>query len=125
MLLSFDIYSNDQIIDLPVAIDETGAMSIINQSTYNQPQKSSCISTVQSSEASSPTSVVQSTAVSEARGYPTVRECPPSTALSVIESALTEDMLEGYRAAYEAGTDLNDSMYHSCKPYTEQADQPV
>ena len=39
MLLSLDIYSNDQIIDLPIAIDETGNMNTLKlDSTTIQPQ---------------------------------------------------------------------------------------
>ncbi|MCG8044800.1 MAG: hypothetical protein N0E48_03810, partial [Candidatus Thiodiazotropha endolucinida] len=123
MLVSLDIYSNEHIIDLPVAIDGTGAMSIINLDSNYHLQESTCSAeTTFQSPVSRADSIVQPTEVSDVSSCPTVRECPPSTALSVIESALT-DMLVRFQDAYEAGIDLNDSMFYSWKSYTSKAHQ--
>ena len=57
-----------------------------------------------------------------------VKECQPSTAIAVIESALTEQMLKKYQVAYENGTDLDlleDSMYQTWKSYMKQTRQNV
>ena len=109
MLLSLDIYSTDQVIDLPIAIDETGAMNILSLDGYNQPHESSCNPTYLSPEVSSPSSACQSTSANMTS---------VTTAEPCNRSDLTEETLERYRKAYDSGVELDDSMYYSWKYYT-------
>ena len=138
MCVSFDIYSEDQVIDLPLAIDETGAMCIINMDKQLQGPSSITVDS-QPTEASvavsasfaQPTEVsvadsasfAQPSEASLTSSSPTVQECPPSVALSIIEAALTDDILRKFRIACEDGEELNDSMFQTWKTYKNKLGQ--
>ena len=49
-----------------------------------------------------PAYVAESAQASELSTSSSVKECTPLTAISVVESALTDEMLRKYRVAYKA-----------------------
>ena len=58
------------------------------------------------------------------RGTSTNQECTPAVCLDVVESALTNETLLRYSAAYAANVELDDAMFKTWKMY-KQASQPL
>ena len=111
VLFSIDIQGSDQVVDLPVSLDENGMLKLLEEQLDPQPGTDSCSELLVSESAVSSNTENQSSSLSE---------CDAALALSVVESAITDEKKQLYQHAYDSGNSLDDSMYVTWKLYKSQ-----
>ncbi|XP_053395820.1 uncharacterized protein LOC128555976 [Mercenaria mercenaria] len=100
--IDIDVHEMDQVVDLPVCLDENGMIKVLEEQLGPQqgpdqsPQPSASKPECNSSTLPDQTS--------------NLRECDAAFALSVVESAITDEKINLYNNTYQSGSTLNDSI---------------
>jgi hypothetical protein len=111
VLYSFDIHGSNQVVDLPVSLDESGMLMLLEEQLETQSGNDPYCQLILSDSA-----LLTKTGDHNS----TLSKSDAALALSVVESAIPDDKKELYQNTYDSGNTLDDSMYNTWAMYKSQ-----